>query len=68
MPETVLYVPGFPGSHLHGADGKKFFLTLSAASPLMHGPDDRADDGVRPGEPIRETLSLPLLDLGKKAA
>jgi len=69
MPETVLYVPGFPSSHLDGPDGTRFYLNLlKFKSPLLLGPDNLVDDRVQPGEPIRETLKLPLLDLGKAAS
>ena len=69
MPETVLYVPGFPSSHLDGPEGKRFYLNLlKFKSPLLLGPDNLLDDRVKPGEPIGETLKLPFLDLGRKAS
>lgn len=71
MPETVLFVPGFPGSHLVGAEGTHFYPAGSFSNPLLLGPNDLADDGVRPGDPIQRTLKLlllDLLDLGKQAA
>lgn len=69
MPETVLYVPGFPGTHLRRPDGTRFFLTPGTGDPLLHGPDNLAvPDHVTPGDPIKETLKLLFLDVGKKAS
>ena len=67
MTDPVLFVPGFPGSHLRDADGTRIFLTLSASNPLLAGPDTLGDDGVRADEPIRAALTLGFLDIAKQA-
>lgn len=67
MPSPVIFIPGFPGTHLLDATGKRIFLTLSASNPLLGGPDDLRDDGVRAGDPIRAALTLGFLDIAKQA-
>jgi pimeloyl-ACP methyl ester carboxylesterase len=67
MPPTVVYVPGLPGSHLKAPDGTRFFWNGSFSSPLLAGPDDLADDGVRAGDPILQALKFLSFDVGKKA-
>jgi pimeloyl-ACP methyl ester carboxylesterase len=67
MPPTVVYVPGLPGSHLKAPDGTRFFWNGSFSSPLLAGPDDLADDGVRAGDPILQALKFLFFDVGKKA-
>lgn len=75
----VVFVPGFPASSLEeAATGWKIFPpSLSdlldkkrkkRLIELLQGPDDPdAEDGVIPRTPIRYSIDVPILDLGKEA-
>ena len=71
----VLFVPGFPGSHLKKvATGDLFFLDVSALifdrprilADLM-GPEDLSDRSVAPAHPIGTAARFLVFDLAKQA-
>ncbi len=83
MPKPVLYVPGYPGSHIHDRHtGKRIFVNfagafnkkklirrLQAPSKItqVHGEDVVASDDGIAGEPIREAASILFFDIDKQA-
>ena len=77
MSQPVIYVPGFPGSHLRThPEGKRIFLKILAMLPRpteellrqLTGPDDLTRlDGVVTGPPIRGGKKILFFDLPKQA-
>lgn len=77
MSQSVIYIPGLPGSHLEtDPGGKRFFLNIFAMLPtpsaeilrLLTGPDDLTKlDGVVAGPPIRRGAKILIWDLAKQA-
>jgi len=71
----VLFVPGFPGSHLEKAStGDRIFLDVgtllfdkSRILPDLLGPDDLTDVSVVADEPIRTAFRFLAFDLAKQA-
>ena len=76
MSKPVLFIPGYPGSHLRVRGGKRIFLKLGAFLPTpaesvmrrLEGPDDLAiDDGIEAGPPIARLAKILLFEVGKQA-
>jgi hypothetical protein len=76
MPNPVIFVPGYPGSHIHDtvSDARIYLRLLALANPLsrkkilekLQGPDDLSVDTLRAADPIAST-NLLFFDLGKQA-
>lgn len=76
MSKPVIFIPGYPGSHLETKEGKRIFLKLRK---LLHptkeflqrleGPDRLDDDdGIVAGPPVERLARVILFDLAKQAA
>ena len=76
MPKPVIFIPGYPGSHIHEtvSDARVYLKLLALANPFsrkkilkkLQGPDDLSVDNLRADDPIAST-NLLFFDLGKQA-
>jgi len=75
MSKPVIFIPGYPGSHLKTTEGKRIFLSLlKLLKPTqkflqqLEGPDDLGeDDGIVAGDPVERLAKILLFDLAKQA-